>query len=530
MVRWIFLLVLFFPFSLFGVVKVEPRATQLSDGKVEGWLVIYHLSDEEVDPNTAQMGDKPIELEFSLKSNWTGDFENEKRSVYKFELPKKTVGIHVLPSFSIKVGEETYSSYPLSYQIERKVPQKPLVLQSEIKAREPLFPGQRFSLVYRILYRGSISIEEQKLPLLQPEGLIKIGPLQVNEYEWESYNVQEFTQEMQGKEPGTYRFPSSYIAGVARYFNEMGKSVQEAVTSQTSAETVRIHSFPLEGKPPSFEGVIGSYQFTSHLASSPNFALGDSVKLILDISGSNDFHTSELPELLKQPGFAGFFEIEDLPNLEMSQLGVKRYTLSLRPTTTLLNEIPSIEFSSFVPQTKSYEVIHTKPIPIQISASLAPVLKSQVRPELKESLLIPDPNEKKKAEIVFEELSHPSKWTLFFSRSHFWDLLFLLVLALFLQIAYKETWKRWTLHNKRPSLRFWQQAEKEKKHQASYHRSLKYALQAAASERSTNQSSKFNDYLERLDRAQFSSDSGLDSQSLWDEGKQLYDSIQKGKR
>ena len=84
-------------------------------------------------------------------------------------------------------------------------------------------------------------------------------------------------------------------------------------------------------------------------------------------SGRGELNTLSLPNISCQPGFSGFFDFGDLPAGEKNDKGSKTFILELRPISTLVTSIPSIEFSSFDPVDKQYHLQRSQAIPIVVT-------------------------------------------------------------------------------------------------------------------------------------------------------------------
>src|SRR5262249_46630630 len=101
--------------------------------------------------------------------------------------------------------------------------------------------------------------------------------------------------------------------------------------------------------------------------------VGDKVVLSIEIGGKGQLATVPLPELCCQPGFSGVFKLSDLPPKEQSKgPTTKQFVAELRLLSQSIKEIPPVEFAFFDPENKSYNTLHSKPIPIEIAALPAP--------------------------------------------------------------------------------------------------------------------------------------------------------------
>src|SRR5207245_2665730 len=103
------------------------------------------------------------------------------------------------------------------------------------------------------------------------------------------------------------------------------------------------------------------------LTSSNSVSVGDTVQLQVEIQGVTNLTELHLPLLQCQPGFSGFFQTSDLPPLAEVKEKTKFFYIELRPLTSFIKEIPSIELSSFDPKTEKYVMQNSSAIPITVA-------------------------------------------------------------------------------------------------------------------------------------------------------------------
>ncbi|WP_206973100.1 hypothetical protein, partial [Vibrio parahaemolyticus] len=75
-----------------------------------------------------------------------------------------------------------------------------------------------------------------------------------------------------------------------------------------------------------------------------------------------------LPNIRRQPGFDGFFQMSDLPAVGVltDQGDAKRFLVMMRPLTEAITQIPGVEFSFFNPENETYSTLQSPPIPIKV--------------------------------------------------------------------------------------------------------------------------------------------------------------------
>jgi len=408
-VRGVFLFITFWlPFQLFSQ-DVTVTAQMESEGVVntalEGTITVTHNQNQPVDIESFRLDEKQIGVEL-VRQVQLSQFSDLVLSIYRFTLEPKEAGLHELPMVTVTVGNRTFRSVPTTYTVqdpirangapssksERQLEPKPqpqptkarttiiLNLENIIEGNTTLYPGQRLVVGYRFLYNFSFDLKKEQLPLLEATGFQKIGGTLTKEFKIEQLNHLEARQMIEAIKAGDYHFPAGEIVGRAYQMNRFGQKQTAPVdsTAKSKPVTLRVIPFPLQDQPSSFNGAIGqSFDFQVDLLSSDVLAVGDKMTLRIKISGSGQLETIPAPEVCCQPGFSGYFRVSDLPAVEKVTGTQKTFQIEMRPISDTLTEIPSLRFSYFNPETKSYTTLKSQPIPI----TLKPLKTQQMQKE-----------------------------------------------------------------------------------------------------------------------------------------------------
>jgi hypothetical protein len=261
-------------------------------------------------------------------------------------------------------------------------------LDALAEGKMPLYPSQRVKLIYRYYFNEDIELTSELLPLLDADGLIKVGEKEIKDYTKDGINIREISQEVEADKPGSYSFGPSVIEGYAyETVGSQRRYTSAKIKYEAPAVVVTVSPFPTEGKPASFNGAVGSgFQFKVSLLTDSNINVGDEIALSVDISGGDNIKNVPLPEICCQPGVSGFFRMDDLPPVGELHGQSKNFVVRMRPLTEKIHEIPSIEFSSFDPHTAQYKVLRSAPIPIVVKAlpSKVPAKNEAEKPEEKQ--------------------------------------------------------------------------------------------------------------------------------------------------
>ena len=244
-----------------------------------------------------------------------------------------------------------------------------LNLEAGVMGSNTLYPGQKTKLFYQYRYKGDIELAKEVLPLLDADGLIKIGEKEFHDSADGDVSVSRIIQEVRADKPGVYSFGPSSIEGNVYDVNDQGVRVKATtpLTSVAPAIEVKVMPFPSKGKPSSFTGAIGiKYEFTTSLLSSSKVDVGDEVSLELTIIGNENIQFTPLPNICCQDATKDSFRMSDLPPAEQVKGVIKKAIFKMSPLNAELKAIPSIEFSYFNPDSATYTVLRSQPIPIKV--------------------------------------------------------------------------------------------------------------------------------------------------------------------
>jgi hypothetical protein len=244
-----------------------------------------------------------------------------------------------------------------------------LHLEATVEGKKELYPGQRTKLVYRYYFSGDIALTTEILPLLDAEGFIKIGEKEIVDSSSGNISIRTISQVIEAVKPGKFTFKQSVIEGRSYREDLLGNPLyvsEEKLFSKADPITINVLPFPLKDKPASFNGAVGQFTFSTQLLSSSEMMLGDELSLALQIRGEGNLKNIRIPDLCCQPGFSGFFRLNDLPPIESIKENKKTITAKLYPQSILIQAIPSIEFSFFDPSISQYVVLNSKEIALAI--------------------------------------------------------------------------------------------------------------------------------------------------------------------
>lgn len=373
---YLLLSMLLFPFlscaqELTIDMQLEP-GNHYENTPLSGTILITHRKNETIDTRSFHSKGKPFSVDYVKDQPINSEY---LLSVFHFDLPGQPKGLYVLPEVSVKINNKTYRSSPSTYEVIAGTGlasvgnKEVLKFEAAVDGSQNLYPGEHTRFLYRYIYSDSVELTQEVLPLLEAAGMKKIGALQVKDYGKGSLSVREISQEVEAVKPGTFKYGPSFVTGYVYRLDPFGSRMYQkpAINIEIAPLIVTVQPFPEAGKPASFNGAVGPFEtFKVELKSSPTLSIDDKLILSVSIGGEGQVSNVPLPELCCQPGFSGKFSLGDLPPAEEVQGTTKSFQVELRPQSTSIKEIPPIEFSFFIPSTKQYGVLRSRPIPITV--------------------------------------------------------------------------------------------------------------------------------------------------------------------
>ena len=185
--------------------------------------------------------------------------------------------------------------------------------------------------------------------------------------------VISFSKVLIPKRPGKIVLdPVTVSAGIAvgqvrtNDFFEPYRTKYERVSVKSNPVELYIQAMPDTGKPAEFYGLVGHYTISAS-ATPTKVSVGDPITLTIRIGGSPYLKPVQWPQLEKMPGLGDKFKIPSEKASPVIENGEKLFTQTVRATSDSVTEIPAIPLAYFDPDTGSYAVAQTKPIPLEVT-------------------------------------------------------------------------------------------------------------------------------------------------------------------
>lgn len=334
-----------------------------------------------VDPSSFELQGEKINARFSHQSVKNSLFiiNNERKESrivtyhYTFQLPGRPAGRHLLPALSVEVDGKRLSAPTTSYVVYGATSSPDFRLEAIVEGADPLYPGQRCTLVYKLSFADPIDPTYKHLPLFESPIFRKLGePKVVYDYRG-GLTIQEIRQEVQAVTAGEHHFEPAVIEGFPYAKDFFGNRLYEErrMRAETDAMDLTVLPFPQEGRAGHFDGAVGNLSIKASLVTSSEAQVGDKMRVRVDLVGKGEWPTIHPPNLSEQPAFADNFRLGDLPPAGQEGVGRKSFTIELRPLSSDVTEIPPIEYAVFDPKIEGYRMVRSQPIPIHVIDSPA---------------------------------------------------------------------------------------------------------------------------------------------------------------
>ena len=350
---------------------------KLTDFKAEGPISYKEkIDDIQIDENGNYVKKRIIQTKF----------------VY-FLTPKKQ-GTFTIGSASIEYQGKVYYSNKVTLNIIKAKPipkdpnnpefiaQEGVHLVAEISNSNP-FLSQPITVTYKLFVKPNIGLSQ--LGLIEDPKFngfwslpidIDFQNIKKTTYNGETYNMVTLRKYvLYPQKTGTISFEPLVIDLVVdipfrrrlnpfQVINDL-KRVPKTVSA--GAKSITVKPLPEEGKPASFTGAVGTFDFKVK-PSKTELKSGESLDLEISVSGNGNLKLFNLPK----PEFPSAFEVFDPQHKEEVQTPLSGMTGKISDTYTIVPQVKGkyvvkpIEFSYFDLATKSYKTITSEAFEINV--------------------------------------------------------------------------------------------------------------------------------------------------------------------
>jgi len=336
----------------------------------------------------------------SIKTSYVNGERNFSKTYSYFLKPLKKGRLKISQA-SIEIDNEIYKSLPIEVLITDSVKQpSDAVTQyyndDDIELRALISKGSPFlnepiTVVYKLYYKAPINISdarETETPKFKDfwSQTIKIPQLKVQRevYKGQNYNVVEWRKVvLYPQRVGELEISPlslNLVLDVPTDKRDFFGNVIYDQTSQlisTGMRRINVKNLPTQGKPDSFSGAVGNFEFDVILNKN-SLRATESFQAELKVKGNGNLKLFDLPNILV-PNSMELFEPEreELISTNLSGMsGSVSKSFTVIPRFQGNFPIEEVEFSYFDPNTEKYKVVKSPRLTIDVYDG--PVISSTI--------------------------------------------------------------------------------------------------------------------------------------------------------
>ncbi|MBD3723358.1 MAG: protein BatD [Flavobacteriaceae bacterium] len=329
----------------------------------------------------------------STNFSWVNSVKSFHRS-YSYVLQPLKKGNLTIGSASIEYNGEIYKSQPVKITVKDAVvlpkdPNSPeykagegIHLVAEVSKANP-YLNEPITVVYKLYFDPRFTIQNvREVENPKYNGFwsqhIDIKKLEAvpGTYNGKDYamviwrKVLLYPQETGVKELEPLKIDLDVLVPVQKNMGGFFQMMDYETTSKTvsaGAKSVTVKALPENGKPASFTGAVGTFDFKVK-PSKTELKSGESLDLEISVSGDGNLKLFNLPK----PEFPSAFEVFDPQHKEEVQTPLSGMTGIISDTYTIVPQVKGkytvkpIEFSYFDLTTKSYKTITSEAVEINV--------------------------------------------------------------------------------------------------------------------------------------------------------------------
>jgi hypothetical protein len=307
-------------------------------------------------------------------------------TIYTFSLALEATkpGTFIIPSFKAKAGGQDLTSQPITLKVAAEdssgppatYSSQPVFLWPALPKNE-LYVGEPVIGELRLYVRQGIrGISDPQLPL-SGDGFNFSKLVKSSQYQRRvgsvGYTVISYSFAMTPVKAGNLTIGPISGSVILNPRDPMdfdsifgtGRPSQQAALNM-DAVAVSVKPLPTENVPADFTGAVGRYNLTV-TAGPTNVAAGDPITLKIQISGFGQLDTINLPDRSDWSEFKVYpptskVETRDAFGIE----GIKTFEQVVIPQNSEIKSLPTVSFSYFDPEQKSYRTLTRQAIPLTV--------------------------------------------------------------------------------------------------------------------------------------------------------------------
>lgn len=287
---------------------------------------------------------------------------------FRVILPAKKSGIYTLGPIHLRMGEFVFDSSDVTVNVQTALISPDFQLSAKVLNQDKVvYPGQSFTVEYRLTFKVPMRILKEDLPLLRVKGLIQEGSPEIQSFQEGSLYVQRIQQKLKAVSSGVFESGISVIEAMRVIDKGYGKELMPPLyRAEAPSITIQVAQFPEKGRPQTFYGAIGSFAWRSRLITNPITQVGDSIEVEYRVSGRGDLSSVHFPPKEVMEQLEEEFIIDSWPDTGTEEHNTKTFLLRLKARMPGEFIIRGLTVSSFDPSAGKYLTVNALPIQIQV--------------------------------------------------------------------------------------------------------------------------------------------------------------------
>lgn len=343
-----------------------------------------------------------------------------------YRLTPQKIGDYSWPQITVDINGKTYNSGPLRLRVKQIAKQNNVLLFVETDDKE-VFVQQEFKVKVRVLLKAFEGKYEAVEPIISSQvpnltipwieelkgfkgddvnELLNLmlkdnekPSFNINDYsrssgifsseaykfrlshrliDYKAYDGQErkyheysFTMPWRALQTGSHSFPPITFSGifplkVEEKNNQLSITSHKKIRAISEALNLNVREVPLANRPQSYSGAIGRFTIKTSV-DRKELQVGEPLLMNVEVSGQGLLGPISMPDIKSDSHFNKNFKVY-VDNSDGKVVdGKKLFQVTLRPLNANISEIPSVPFSYFDLDSKSYTTISSKAIPIKVN-------------------------------------------------------------------------------------------------------------------------------------------------------------------
>ena len=393
-VRYLFCFLLGFNFLMEAQVTFEAKVSKRRLGLNERLRVDFEMNENGDNFNPPSFSNFQVVSgpQQAVSRSWVNGVQSFSKT-YTYFLTPKIKGKVTIGQAVVTIGGEIYKTTPVEIEVTNSVkkPNDPnnvdnvvdgnIHLVAEVSKSAP-YLNEGITVIYKLYFRNPISVSDVS-ELESPSygdfwsHLIKIGRAEINmrgSYKGEPYNEVIWRKavlypQKTGKlvlEPLTLNLSLSIPSNRRDLFGRrIMTQTQKTIT--TGEKVIAVKDLPQNNKPENFSGAVGQFDFDVIL-NKDLLKASESFQAKIKVKGKGNLKLFNLPTI-NVPNTLEVYEPEHDEKVKITISGMQgtiedNYTIV--PQFQGKYPIPSIQFSYFDPKSKSYKILKSQDLIVDV--------------------------------------------------------------------------------------------------------------------------------------------------------------------